>query len=134
MQLDKGEYQTFDLSLPAVNTKITVVQFEDANPVTTFSEITGFVREAVADRVTFYEDPPPNLKFVNSGIVVSDNPTPLFILTFDRAHTYMWKNHKGDAAAPIYVASPTKGGKSKRRKYRRSRPSRRPSRRSNKGQ
>ena len=130
MELDKTGYQTFD-TLPAVGTKVTVVQFIGADPVTTFMEFTGIVSEAVADRVTFNQDPLPNFKFVESGVLKRDNPTPLYILTFDTVHTYMWKNHKGDAAAPLFVASPTKAGKSRRRKYRR--PSRRPSRRSNKG-
>jgi hypothetical protein len=111
MQLDKSIYETF-ATLPIENKKITVVQFVDADPVTTFAEFTGTVRSSTTDSVTFLNN--MALRSINAGEVVFDNIIPMLMLTFDNQHTYLWRNHTGDADGPLSVSSPVRGGKSKR--------------------
>ena len=145
MALDTTKYKDIRAERPTIrNKRIELIVFNNTTPldrVFTFNEYTGALDTASLQHVKFVEGTPEQPRLFHRIVrlegesSLSTPPTEYTVRLFHLFYTYMWRYIDADEpATALDVSSPTKAGKSSRRKYRRpSRPSRRPSRRSNKG-
>jgi hypothetical protein len=119
--LDKTGYQGFDTTpLPVEGDKVQVVQYNGTiDPVRSFFEYTGTVRHATENSIFFSDQHPLTVKFVSIGAVDFEKPSTEYLIRFNSFYTYRWKHTEGRPTTPLVVSSPTKGGKSRRKRKRR---------------
>ena len=122
IRLDISGYTDLRRQPPTITgRRITLLAFVTSNgqATNTFEEYTGTVAEVNENEISF-DVGTLFYRFVNLGYL----ETPLKLHTnysvpIDSHRTYMWKNIDGsDVDSAIVISSPTKGGKSRRKRKR----------------